>query len=59
MGDRRWRGMRERELEEIARKGKLGGGGLEGLLAAAGPGATCETHTITYPLRLGTTDTCE
>lgn len=44
---------------EVARKGKSVGGSLGGLLAVAGPGARSETHTITYPLRLVTTDTHE
>lgn len=44
---------------EVARKGKSVGGSLGELLAVAGPGARSETHTITYPLRLVTTDTQE
>lgn len=57
-GERRWvtEGKGDRE---VARKGKLVGENLGGLLAVAGPGARSETHTITYPLRLVTTDTQE
>lgn len=55
-----WGGLQEEGKGggEVARQGKSGGG-LEGHLAAAGPGASTETHTLTYPPRLATTDTHE